>query len=63
MNEIMKLVLVRLEAMPDNIRVHLGSYGNLGKADLIKHVKSQDDLGKRFVKMQLAYLKSFKEGF
>ena len=60
-DEILKLVLARLEAMPDYIQVNLGSLGVLGKAELITHVKDQDSLGKKIVEMQLAYLRSLKE--
>lgn len=59
-NEIKKLVLMRLETMPENIKVSLGSVGELRKEDLIKHVKEGDALGKLFVKVQLEYLKSMK---
>lgn len=58
--EIIKLVLARLEAMPDHLEVNLGSVGILQKADLINHVKKQDSLGKQIVEMQIAYLRSLK---
>lgn len=57
---IIKLIITRLEAMPDNLEVNIGSVGTLNKADLISHVKQQDDLGKQIVDMQMRYLKSLK---
>lgn len=64
MEEIKKLVIVRLEAMPDSIRVSIGSEGKkLSKEDLIKHVKDKDKLGEMIVEMQLKYLKAMKTGF
>jgi len=62
--EIKKLVLIRLESMPDTIRVSIGSEGNeLSKEDLIEHVKKEDRLGKMIVEMQLNYLRAMKTGF
>jgi len=58
--DLFKLVLARLEAMPDYIEVNLGNKGTLTKVELIKHVKLQDDFGKKIVEKQLAYLKSLK---
>lgn len=61
--EIKKLILARLEAMPDTIRVSLGSEGKeLAKDDLIEHVKKEDPLGKMIIEMQLRYLKAMKTG-
>ncbi len=61
--EIKKLVLTRLEAMPDTIRVSIGAEGKeLAKNDLIEHVKKEDSLGKMIIEMQLRYLKAMKTG-
>ncbi len=59
-NELKKLVLVRLEAMPDNMKIHMGSFGEIKKSDLIKHVREEDNLGKLIVETQIEYLKSMK---
>ena len=64
MNEdyIKKLVLARLESMPEHIQVNMGGdYGALNKADLINHVKNKDELGKKIIEMQMAYLRSLKD--
>jgi hypothetical protein len=58
--EIKKLVLMRLETMPETIKISLGSNGEMRKADLIKHVKEEDELGKLFIEVQLDYLRSMK---
>lgn len=62
-NEIKKLVLLRLETMPPNMKVSIGSVGELSKEDLIKHVKKEDDLGRQIIDMQLEYLRAMKSGF
>ena len=59
--ELKKLVLKRVESMPDTIRVSLGGEVNLGRDDLIAHIKKEDELGKLIVEMQIVYIKSFKK--
>jgi len=62
--EIKKLVLLRLETMPETIRISIGLEGKeLAREDLIDHVKKEDHLGKMIIEMQLRYLKSMKTGF
>ncbi|MDI6806429.1 MAG: hypothetical protein QMD14_01280 [Candidatus Aenigmarchaeota archaeon] len=60
--EIKKLILVRLEAMPSNIEIFLGGR-SLNKEELIEEVKKDTELGKLIVEMQLKYLRQMKEGF
>ena len=59
--ELKKLILLRLETMPETIRVSIGREGDLTKEQLIEHVKQGDELGKLIVEMQLKYLRSMKE--
>ncbi len=62
--ELKQLILVRLESMPDTIRISVGSEGKeLSKEDLVEHVKKEDSLGKMFIEMQLKYLRTMKTGF
>ncbi len=61
--EIKKLVLIRLEAMPDNIKIAIGSEGELSKKELIERVKKEDKLGKLIIDKQLKYLRAMKTGF
>ncbi len=62
--ELKQLVLVRLESMPDTIRISVGSEEKeLSKEDLVEHVKKEDSLGKMIIEMQLKYLRAMKEGF
>ena len=60
--DIKKLILARLETMPEYIQINLGSFGTLEKEDLINHVKKGDDFGKKFVEIQMKYLRTFKKG-
>lgn len=62
--ELKQLVLVRLESMPDTIRISVGAEGKeLSKEDLVEHVKKEDALGKMIIEMQLKYLRAMKTGF
>jgi hypothetical protein len=60
--EIKNLVLVRLEAMPSNIKIFLGGKP-FCKEELIEEVKKDTELGKLIIEMQLKYLRQMKEGF
>ncbi|MBI3051106.1 hypothetical protein HYY74_01475 [Candidatus Woesearchaeota archaeon] len=59
-DDMIQLVLIRIESMPDYIEVNLGSFGTLNKAALISHIKKNDELGKQIVAMQMEYLRSLK---
>ncbi len=59
--EIKKLVLLRLETMPANLKVSLGSR-EFSRDELIE-VKKETELGKIIMKMQLEYLRAMKRGF
>ncbi|HLD85076.1 MAG TPA: hypothetical protein VI968_00815 [archaeon] len=60
--ELKKLVIKRLEVMPSNIKVSMGTLGTFSKEDLIKNVEDDTNLGKFVVKMQIEYLKSMSKG-
>ena len=55
-------VLARLRSMPDNALISVGfSAKPLTKADLIKAVENESELGKEIIEMHMSYLRSFKE--
>lgn len=60
---IRKIVIERLRAMPQNVKIALGSKGSfLSKDDLIKEVESNTERGKRIIKIQFEYMKVLKKG-
>lgn len=59
--EIIDLVVARLEAMPPNISISIGNEGNFEIRDLIDRVRKNDNVGKKMVEMQLSYLRSLKQ--
>ncbi|MDE1767102.1 MAG: hypothetical protein KGI27_12650 [Thaumarchaeota archaeon] len=60
--EIKELVIARLEVMPSNMKVSIGSYGTFSKEDLKKHVEEEDAVGKKVIEVQMAFLRAIKEG-
>jgi len=57
--EVKKLVIARLKTMPSNLRISIGN-SVYSKEELIEKVEKEDEIGKLIVKVQLNYLKSFK---
>ena len=61
-NDIRELVIVRLEAMPANVKLSIGSHGEFDKNELIESVKKGNEVGKKIIAAQLYYLRSLKRG-
>lgn len=55
------IVIERLRVMPRDIKLNLGQYGPLDRDQLITAVTKQDEIGAQVVRMQMSYLRSFKE--
>ncbi len=60
--QIKKLVTERLEVLPSNKSISIGSEGSFSKEDLIESVERGDEIGKKITNIQLKYLRSLKEG-
>jgi len=58
-----KLVLARLENMPSYMKLAIGDSRSLSKEELIKHIKSGDPIGDKFVEIQLHYLRSIAKQY
>lgn len=60
-----KIVIERLRQVPPTVNVSFGmSEGKfMDRDELIKNVVENTEIGSKIVKIQLAYLKAFKEGF
>lgn len=56
--DITNLVIARLETIPSNIEISIGGDGSFTVSELIERVKKQDEIGKKIIEMQLAYLRS-----
>ena len=57
---LIELVVSRLQTIPDNQEISVGAEGKFTKNQLIQHVKKGDELGKKFVEIELYYLQSLK---
>ncbi len=56
------LVIARLETLPPNRKISIGSYGEFTKSELIEHVKREDEIGKKIVEIELEFLRAMKKG-
>lgn len=59
--EIKELVIAKLITMPENHKVSI-SNDEFDKYELIEHVKKEDEIGKKIIKIQLNFLKRLKKG-
>jgi len=57
-----ELVVARLEVLPSDVRISIGSLGNFTRDELIIHVKKNDEIGRKITEVELEYLKLLKEG-
>ncbi|KKQ35441.1 MAG: hypothetical protein US51_C0005G0004 [Microgenomates group bacterium GW2011_GWA2_37_6] len=60
--EIKKLVVARLDALPPNISISVGSEGHFNKKELIEQIENDTEIGKKMVEIELEYLRKLKEG-
>lgn len=60
--DVKKLVIFRLETLPADKKVSIGSAGEFSKDELVMHVKNGDDIGKKIIEVELEFLRAIKEG-
>ncbi|MCX6815687.1 MAG: hypothetical protein NT120_02455 [Candidatus Aenigmarchaeota archaeon] len=58
-----EIVIKRLEAMPENVRVSMGSLGTFSREELIDNVNKNTTIGKFILEMQIKYMRSMTKGF
>jgi len=59
-NDIVELVIARLQTIPEDQEISIGSEGEFNKNELIEHVKNKDTIGKKIIEIELHYLQSLK---
>jgi len=59
--EIRKLVIARLRALPSARKISIGADGAFTKEELIDRIEKDDRVGKKIIEVQLSYLQSLKE--
>jgi len=60
--EIKDLVIARLKTLPEDIGISIGSAGNFSREEIIRHVEQDDEIGRKIVEVELAFLRKLKEG-
>ena len=60
--DIKKLVLARLEMLPSNKKMSIGSSGEFSRDEMIDHVKKGDALGKKIIEIEMEFLQALKKG-
>jgi len=60
--EIKKLVIARLEAIPKDKKISIGSHGEFSKENLIEEVKSGSEVGRKIIEIELEFLRALKKG-
>ena len=60
--DIKRLVITRLELLPKNLKVSVGASGEFTPKELVEHVKKGDELGKKFIQIDMEFLRAMKEG-
>ena len=58
--EIKQLVIARLEVLPEDTGISIGSEGEFARDELIKRVEQGDEIGQKIIEVELDYLKSLK---
>ena len=61
-NELKELVIARLDTFPANKKISIGSSGEFKKDELIEHVRRGDNIGRKIIEVELAFLRAQKEG-
>ncbi len=59
---IKKLVVARLDALPPNVSISVGSEGHFNKKELIEQIENDTEIGKKMIEIELGYLRMLKEG-
>lgn len=61
-NELKETVIMRIEALPSNLRLSIGGEKSLTKEELIEHVKKGDETGKQIVNSHLSFMRAIARG-
>jgi len=56
------LVIERLDVLPSDKKISIGSVGEFTKDELIERVKQGDEIGQKIVEIELSFLRALKEG-
>lgn len=57
-----ELVLARLDVMPANFKLSIGSEGTFNKEQLMESVRKGNSVGKQVIDMQMNFIKALTSG-
>jgi len=57
-----RLVMARLDVLPSNVGIAVGSAGNFTKDQLLEHIDDEDEIGQMFIELDLKFLRALKDG-
>ena len=60
--EIKKLVIARLEILPENKKISIGNFGEFSKNELIDNVNNNTEVGNKIIEIELEFLRAMKKG-
>lgn len=60
--EIKKLVIARLDTIPSDVSISVGSDGSYNKKQLIEQIEMDTEIGRKMVEIDIEYLRRLKEG-
>ncbi len=64
--ELKEIIVQRIltSELPKNLRVSIGNFTAqpMTLQQVVEHVKNEDEIGRKIIKIQLNYLKALKEG-
>ncbi len=61
--EIKKLILWRIDTgVPEHFKLVMGGKGEVDKKELRRHVEREDEIGLKYVEMELKFIKALSSG-
>jgi nucleoid DNA-binding protein len=60
--EIKKLVIARIEVLPENKKISIGNFGEFSKEELINNINKNSDIGNKIIEIELEFLRAMKKG-
>jgi hypothetical protein len=60
--ELKEVVIMRIDAIPSNLKLSIGSEESLNKEQMIYHVKKGDETGRQIINSHLSFMKAIARG-
>ncbi|MBI2629260.1 hypothetical protein HYW74_04200 [Candidatus Pacearchaeota archaeon] len=60
--ELKEVVIMRIETIPSNLKLAIGSDKALTKEEMIRHVKDGDSIGRQIINSHISFMKAVARG-